>query len=115
MIVGKRVAINEFNNIRVGGGEIYIGDNCLVSQFVSIIGSNHAISLNVPIRDQPWDMARRTVMIDDDVWIGAHATVLPGVRIGSGAVIAAGAVVTTDIPANAIVGGVPAKVIGYRS
>jgi acetyltransferase-like isoleucine patch superfamily enzyme len=115
LIIGKRVAINEFNNIRVGGGEIHIGDNCLISQFVSIIGSNHTIGLNVPIRDQPWDMTRRTVMIGDDVWIGTHAIVLPGVRIGSGAVIAAGAVVTTDVPVNAIVGGIPANVIRYRS
>ena len=45
------------------------------------------------------------------VWIGAHATVLPGVTIGDNAVIAAGAVVTKDVPANAVVGGVPAKII----
>jgi acetyltransferase-like isoleucine patch superfamily enzyme len=53
-------------------------------------------------------------VIEDDVWIGAHVTVLKGVRVGSGAVLGAGAVVTRDVPAGAIVAGVPAKVIGYR-
>ncbi|WP_370629256.1 DapH/DapD/GlmU-related protein [Paenarthrobacter nitroguajacolicus] len=52
--------------------------------------------------------------IGQDVWIGAHAVVLAGVSIGDGAVVAAGAVVTKDVPKGAIVGGVPAKVIGVR-
>ena len=56
----------------------------------------------------------RTVTIGNDVWIGANVVILPGVRIGDGAVLAAGAVVTKDVPAYAIVGGVPAKVIRYR-
>lgn len=51
------------------------------------------------------------IKIGRRVWIGAHATVLPGVTIGDNAVIAAGAVVTKDVPANAVVGGVPAKII----
>jgi acetyltransferase-like isoleucine patch superfamily enzyme len=54
------------------------------------------------------------VEIGEDVWIGAHAVVLPGVRIGSGAVVGAGAVVNRDVPPNTIVGGVPARVIGDR-
>ena len=53
-------------------------------------------------------------MVDNDVWIGYGATILSGVHIGQGAVIAAGAVVTKDVPPYAIVGGVPAKVIKYR-
>ena len=51
------------------------------------------------------------IKIGNDVWIGAHATILAGVTIGNGAVIAAGAVVTKDVPANMVVGGVPAKII----
>ena len=54
------------------------------------------------------------VVIEDYVWISSRATILPGVHIGKGAVIASGAVVTNDVPENAIVGGVPAKVIGKR-
>lgn len=52
--------------------------------------------------------------IEDDVWVGANATIIAGVRIGRGAIVAAGAVVTRDVPAYAIVGGVPARVIGMR-
>ena len=55
------------------------------------------------------------IIIDDDVWIGYGATILSGVRIGQGAVVATGAVVTSDVPPYAIVGGVPAKVIKYRN
>ena len=54
------------------------------------------------------------IVLEDDVWIGYRATVLSGVRIGQGAVVAAGSVVTQDVPAYAIVGGVPAKVLRYR-
>lgn len=54
------------------------------------------------------------IVVDDDVWIGYGATILSGVHIGQGAVVAAGAVVTSDIPPYAVVGGVPAKVIKYR-
>ena len=58
--------------------------------------------------------SKGNIVIDDDVWIGYGATILSGVHIGQGAVIAAGAVVTKDVPPYAIVGGVPAKVIKYR-
>ena len=54
------------------------------------------------------------IIVEDDVWIGIHAIILSGVHIGRGAIIAAGAVVTNDIPPYAIVGGVPAKLIKYR-
>ena len=56
-------------------------------------------------------MFPKKVVLGKNVWVGAHATILPGVTIGDNAVIAAGAVVTKDVPANAVVGGVPAKVL----
>lgn len=59
-------------------------------------------------------ISKGDIIVDDDVWIGQRATILSGVHIGQGAVIAAGAVVTKDVPPYAIVGGVPAKVIKYR-
>lgn len=114
IVIGCRVAVNEFANIRAGGGEIYIGDGCMISQYVSIIGTNHSMSPGSPMRDQPWDMRKREVVLGHDVWLGTHAVVLPGVHIGSGSVVAAGAVVTTDVPENVIVGGVPARVLADR-
>lgn len=112
--IGQRTAINEFNNIRAANGEIIIGDNCLISQFVSLIASNHSIARGAAIRDQPSDVSRHTIHIGDDVWIGTHVTVLPGVTIGTGSVIAAGAVVTSDIPEYSIAAGIPAQVKKLR-
>jgi acetyltransferase-like isoleucine patch superfamily enzyme len=59
-------------------------------------------------------MTRDGIFIEDDVWVAAHAVVLDGVRIGRGSVVAAGAVVTEDVPPYTIVGGVPARAIGHR-
>ena len=115
LMIGRRVAINEFNNIRVSGAQIQIGDSCLISQFVSIIGSNHSIEKNTPIRDQRWDLSKPFIKIGNDVWIGVNAVILPGVQIGDGSIIAAGSVVTHDLPAYCIAAGVPATVIGARS
>jgi acetyltransferase-like isoleucine patch superfamily enzyme len=112
--IGQRTAINEFNNIRAANGEIIIGENCLLSQYVSIIAANHSIARGLPMRDQPAAVSKNKIHIGDDVWIGAHAIVLPGVTIGTGSVIAAGAVVTTNIPEFAIAAGVPAIVKKYR-
>lgn len=63
---------------------------------------------------QPEAFSKGDIVIDDDVWIGYGATIMSGIHIGQGAVIAAGAVVTKNIPAYAIVGGIPAKIIKYR-
>lgn len=60
-------------------------------------------------------MSVEPVVIGDDVWIGTRVIILPGVKIGNGVIIAAGAVVTKDIPDYAVAGGVPAKVIKYRN
>ena len=115
LTIGKRTAINEFNNIRPSGAAIVIGDDWLISQFVSIIGSNHTLNADSPIRDQAWDLSTAGVTIGNGVWIGAQAAVLAGVEIGDGAVIGAGAVVTKDVEAATILGGNPAKLIGHRS
>lgn len=114
LTIGRHTAINEFCNLRASGGSITIGDNCLIAQFVSIIASNHGQDRDKPIRVQPWDTTKHSVTIGDDVWIGAHAVVLPGVTIGRGSIIGAGSVVTVDIPEFCIAAGVPARVIGER-
>jgi carbonic anhydrase/acetyltransferase-like protein (isoleucine patch superfamily) len=112
--IGRCTAINEFNNIRAGNAPVTIGNGCLISQFVSIIDANHGISPCKYVREQPHDLTSAGVHIGDDVWIGANVVILPGVRIGTGAVIAAGAIVTRDVPEYAVAAGVPAKVKRYR-
>jgi acetyltransferase-like isoleucine patch superfamily enzyme len=112
--IGQRTAINEFNNIRASGGEILIGDECLVSEHVSIIATNYSTARDVPMRQQNTDEARTRVQIGNDVWIGTHAVILPGATIGTGCVIGGGAVVTGSIPDYAVAVGVPARVIRYR-
>ncbi|MBN1875881.1 MAG: acyltransferase [Anaerolineae bacterium] len=112
--IGQRTAINEFNNIRAGNAPVIIGDGCLLSQFVSIIDANHGTGRDVLMRDQPHDLRNAGVHIGNDVWIGTHAVILPGVQIGDGAVIAAGAIVTRDVPQYAVVAGVPAEIKRYR-
>lgn len=114
LVIGKRTAINEFSNIRASGGEILIGDDCLIAQFVSIIATNHGTAASQPMRAQPWDLAKSSVRIGNDVWVGANAVILPGVTIGDGGVIGAGAVVSHDVPAFCIAAGVPARIIGRR-
>jgi acetyltransferase-like isoleucine patch superfamily enzyme len=96
-----------------GRGGIQIGNDVLIGPYAVINSSEHAHKqLEVPMTHTDHVMA--PVRIGDDVWIGAHVVVTGGVEIGSGAVIAAGAVVTSDIPPYAIAGGVPARIIGDR-
>ncbi len=84
-----------------------IGDNVLIGPSVIIWSQNHKFSSrNLPISTQGYDYKK--VEIGDDVWIAARATILPGVKIGHGAIICAGAVVTKDVEEYSIVAGVPA-------
>lgn len=103
--VGKNVFINSGCCFQDQGG-IEIGDNVFIGQQVVIATINHDL-----IPQKRANMLLAPVKIGNDVWIGAHATILSGVTIGNGAVIAAGAVVTKDVPENTVVGGVPAKII----
>lgn len=81
---------------------------------VVVITKNHAFNqTDIPMMQQGFE-DERPVIIGNDVWIGDRVIILPGVHIGDGAIIAAGAVVTKDVPAYAIVGGVPAKLIRMR-
>jgi acetyltransferase-like isoleucine patch superfamily enzyme len=89
-------------------GHIFIGSNVSISEEVIILTADH--DMNTP------DFAGRNdgVVIEDYVWVGTRATILPGISIGKGAVIAAGAVVTKDVAPYTIAGGVPAKTLGTR-
>lgn len=112
--IGDNTYIGENNNIRAAGGRIQIGANCLISQNITIVASNHEMSKIDLIRNQPWSLTKNFINIGDDVWIGANSVILPGVTISNGAVIGAGSVVNRDVPAFAIVAGNPAKVLRYR-
>jgi len=89
-------------------GNIRIGSNVGISQEVLILTADH--DMNVP----EFTGRIRPVIIEDYAWIGSRATILPGTTIGKGAVVAAGAVVTKDVEAFSVVGGIPAKKIGTR-
>jgi len=114
LIIGKNTYIGEMNNIRCANEKIIIGDDCLISQNVNIIGSNHSAKKNILINKQKWSNDKTGVIIGNDVWIGCGATILPGVSIGNGAIIAAGSLVNNDVAENTIVAGMPAKYIKDR-
>jgi acetyltransferase-like isoleucine patch superfamily enzyme len=112
--IGNGTSIGEMNNIRAAGGEIIIGEKCILSQYITIVAANHLISKDQYMIDQAWDTTKNKVVIHDDVWIGSHAQIMPGVTIGKGAIIAAGATVTKDVEPYAIMVGSPAKLLRYR-
>ena len=110
--IGNNVTIGLYNVID-GTGGLTIKDNVRIGAQVCIYSANHNYSSsNVLIREQGMDY--RTVVISEDCWIGANSTILAGVTIWKGAVIAAGAVVTKDVPEYSVVAGVPARVIKKR-
>ena len=103
--IGKNVFINHACSFLDIGG-ITIEDHVLIGPRVNIVTENHPLD--------PTDrraLITQPVVIKRNAWIGAGATILPGVTIGENAVVAAGAVVSKDVPANSVVGGVPAKFI----
>jgi len=94
-------------------GEIRIGDNVRIAAHAMIVGANHIYAdRNTPICKQ--SVERKSIVIEDDVWIAGNVNILCGVTIGKGSVIAAGAVVTKDVPPYSVMGGVPAKLIKER-
>ena len=102
---GKHVFVNAGCRFQDQGG-ITIGDACQIGHNVVMATLNHSL--------QPAERANITpapIVLERNVWVGANATILPGVTIGENAVVAAGAVVTKNVPANTVVGGVPARVL----
>ncbi|WP_272946772.1 acyltransferase [Antricoccus suffuscus] len=111
--IGNRVSIHPMCYIDASGG-VRIGDDVSVAHGVTIMSTEHQfVDISVPIRDQPIEFV--PVVINNDVWIGAGAKILAGVSVGHGSVVAAGAVVTRDVPPLMVVAGVPARVLGARS
>ncbi|MEP7356585.1 MAG: acyltransferase [Anaerolineales bacterium] len=107
--IGRDSLIGEYNVIR-GQGGVTVGDRVYTSPGTQIIAVNHVFDdAGRPFVEQ--GITAEGIVIEDDVWLGSAAIVTDGVHIGQGAVVAAGAVVTKDVPAHTVVGGVPARVL----
>lgn len=111
--IGNNVSLN--NGVIITaykGGYIKIGDNVIIGPYSLLISSDHGMKLGSPMKEQPHIAGN--IIIDDDVWIGSHVVITKDVHVHTGAVIGAGAIVTKDVAAYSIVGGVPAKLIKMR-
>jgi acetyltransferase-like isoleucine patch superfamily enzyme len=107
--IGRDCLVGEYTVIR-GQGGVEIGDRVYTSPHTQILAVNHVFDdTRRPFIEQ--GITAQGIVIEDDVWLGASATVTDGVRVGRGAVVAAGAVVTEDVPAHTVVAGVPARVV----
>lgn len=113
-------AVSLGNNSGIGiraslGGPVTIGDNVMMGPDCTFYSMNHAFDrLDIPMCQQGFQPVKE-IVIGNDVWIGGHVIILPGVHVGDHAIIGAGAIVTKDVPPYAIVGGNPARVIKYRN
>ncbi|TLU65097.1 acyltransferase [Thalassotalea litorea] len=121
--IGRGVVIKNSQNLSVGHnvsihdscyldsiGEIKIGDNVSIAHHSSILSFNHSwTDTDKPIKYN--ELALSPVVIKDDVWVGCGVRIMPGVTVHSRSIIAAGSVVTRDVPAEVVVAGVPAKII----
>lgn len=107
IIIGEDTIIGE-NAVLDGRDKLVIGNHVALATGVMIFNSQHEIN------DEFFSPSNAPVVVEDYVFIGPRAIIQPGVKIGKGAIVAAGAVVTKEVPPYAIVGGVPAKIIGER-
>lgn len=111
--IGNNVGIGEFAYLG-GAGGLTIGDECIIGQYFSCHPENHHFeNTDISIRFQ--GVSHKGIDVGKNCWIGSKVTILDGVTIGDNCVIAAGSVVTKSMPANAVIGGVPAKVLKMRS
>lgn len=115
---GKGIVLGDRSGLGVDAeilGPVIIGNDVMMGPRCTIISINHRFDdVTVPMNRQGWTELERPVVIEDDVWIGANVTITAGVRVGHGSILAAGCVVTTDVPPFSIVGGVPARVLKSR-
>jgi len=111
--VGDNSSIHPRCQLNANVSPIIIGRGVMISPGCALYSYNHGIAPDQPIRKQPLQ-TKGGIIVDDDAWLGFGVIVLDGVRIGKGAVIGAGSVVTNDVPDNAIAAGVPARVVKMR-
>jgi len=107
VLIGDHTRIGLHNTII---GPVTIGSHVNLAQSITITALNHNFD-NPEMRIDEQGISTTPVILGDDIWIGANAVVLPGVTIGNHSVVAAGAVVTKDVPPHSLVAGVPAKII----
>lgn len=112
LTIGADVSINARASLDGGGAGIVIGDGCRIASGATLYAFDHQLAPDRFVHEQP--VTSKGITLGKDVWVGANAGVTDGVTIGDHAVIGMGAVVTRDVPAWAIVAGVPARVIGDR-
>ena len=114
---GENISLGNNSGIGINaflGSNISIGDNVMMGPECIIYTANHKFDdIKIPMNMQGFTEIDK-VFIGDDVWIGGRVIILPGVKIGNGAIIGAGSVVTKDVPEYSIVAGNPAKIIKYR-
>ncbi len=114
--IGNDVGVGAYSTIHaIGRSNVRIGNNVVIAAYTYLVGGSHYHfdRIDIPISQQGLDL-KGGIKIEDNVWIGARATVLDGVTIGHDAIIGTGAVVTKDVPAYAIAVGVPARVVSMR-
>jgi len=114
IIIGENCYFGDDVRLYAWDEKIIIGDNVLVAAGTKIITRKHYFTeIKIPIKDQGYKNA--PVVIEDDVWIGFNSVVLPGVTLGKGSIIGAGAVITHNVEPYSIMGGVPARLIRIRT
>jgi maltose O-acetyltransferase len=112
LVLGRNVGISPYSQLNAAGG-IEIGDDTLVGPACMIWSVNHRFrDVGAPIRMQGYDP--QPIVIERDCWIAGNVVILPGLRIGAGSVVAAGAVVTRSCEPHSVLAGVPAKRVGSR-
>ena len=130
IIVGERVrlvsTVATLELVTLAGGRLEIGDNVFINYGASIVASNlvrigndcligtHVMVMDTDfhrVEDKSWDTTGYPIIIEDRVWLGNRSMVLKGVRVGHDAVVAAGSIVTRDVPPRTLVAGTPARVI----
>lgn len=111
IVIGSHTYVNRYT-IFDAHDHLHVGRHVMIGPHCYFTDADHGTAPESSVQSQP--MRRAPVIIEDDVWIGAHVVVLPGVRIGKGAVVGAGSVVTRDVPSMAVVAGAPARIRRYR-
>lgn len=112
LTLGRGVSVNARASLDGGAAGITIGDGTRIATGACLYAFDHGLSPERPVREQP--VTSRGIRLGADVWVGAQAGITDGVTVGDHAIIGMGAVVTADVPAYAIVAGVPARVVGDR-